>query len=185
MKEISVSGHNRFVSMARVESESESRLSRVRVESRVVQISDSSRTRRVCRCRRRRWSDRDVGGCRWQRFEVSFSMLEIYNEQVRDLLTRDNPKGGLQVRQNTKLGFFYVQNLKKVPVGSYKEIAKRMEQGESVGLSGGPSVGPAGGVSGGHQGAAGGHRRRRWRRRGGRARIRVPRHAYSNVAYFQ
>jgi hypothetical protein len=24
-------------------------------------------------------------------------MLEIYNEQVRDLLTKDNPKGGLQV----------------------------------------------------------------------------------------
>ena len=174
MKEISVSAHNCFVLMARVESES--RLSRVRVESRVVQISDSSRTRRVCRCRRRRWSDRDVGGCCWQRFEVSFSMLEIYNEQVRDLLTRDNPKGGLQVRQNTKLGFFYVQNLKKVPVGSYKEIAKRMEQGESGG-GGGRRRGPSGGPSGG--------RRRWWRRRGGRARIRVPRHAYSNGAYFQ
>ena len=25
-------------------------------------------------------------------------MLEIYNEQVRDLLTKDNPKGGLPVR---------------------------------------------------------------------------------------
>jgi len=24
-------------------------------------------------------------------------MLEIYNEQVRDLLTKDNPKGGLPV----------------------------------------------------------------------------------------
>ena len=29
---------------------------------------------------------------------MTFSMLEIYNEQVRDLLTKDNPKGGLQVR---------------------------------------------------------------------------------------
>lgn len=59
-------------------------------------------------------------------------MLEIYNEQVRDLLSKDNPKGGLQVRQNPKLGYFYVENLKKVPVGSYKEIEKRMEQGNLV-----------------------------------------------------
>lgn len=58
-----------------------------------------------------------------------FSMLEIYNEQVRDLLSKDNPKGGLNVRQNPKLGMFYVEGLKKVPVGSYAEIEKRMEQG--------------------------------------------------------
>ena len=56
-------------------------------------------------------------------------MLEIYNEQVRDLLTRDNPKGGLQVRQNPKLGLFYVEKLKKVAVGSYNEIERRMEEG--------------------------------------------------------
>ncbi|CAL1526286.1 unnamed protein product, partial [Lymnaea stagnalis] len=66
-----------------------------------------------------------------KRFEVTFSMLEIYNEQVRDLLSKDNPKGGLQVRQNPKLGMFYVQDLKKVPVGSYSEIEMRMEQGTS------------------------------------------------------
>ena len=28
---------------------------------------------------------------------VSFSMLEIYNECVRDLLIKNNPKGGLAV----------------------------------------------------------------------------------------
>lgn len=65
----------------------------------------------------------------FQRFEVTFSMLEIYNEQVRDLLSKDNPKGGLQVRQNPRLGMFYVQDLKKIPVGSYAEIEMRMEQG--------------------------------------------------------
>ena len=65
-----------------------------------------------------------------QKFEVTFSMLEIYNEQVRDLLTRDNPKGGLQVRQNPKLGLFYVEKLKKVAVGSYNEIERRMEEGK-------------------------------------------------------
>ena len=57
-------------------------------------------------------------------------MLEIYNEQVRDLLTKDNPKGGLQVRQNPKLQLFYVEKLKKVAVGSYKEIERRMEEGK-------------------------------------------------------
>ena len=57
-------------------------------------------------------------------------MLEIYNEQVRDLLSKDNPKGGLQVRQNPKLGLFYVQGLKQVPVGSYADIEKRMNQGK-------------------------------------------------------
>ena len=35
-----------------------------------------------------------------QKYQVSFSMLEIYNEQVRDLLVKTNPKGGLQVRLN-------------------------------------------------------------------------------------
>jgi len=57
-------------------------------------------------------------------------MMEIYNEQVRDLLSKDKPKGGLQVRQNPKKGQFYVQGLKAIPVGSYKEIEKRMEQGK-------------------------------------------------------
>ncbi|EDO35613.1 predicted protein [Nematostella vectensis] len=63
------------------------------------------------------------------KYQVSFSMLEIYNEQVRDLLCKNNPKGGLQVRQNPKEGSFYVQNLKKVAVGSYEEIERRTEEG--------------------------------------------------------
>ena len=49
--------------------------------------------------------------------QVSFSMLEIYNEQVRDLL---NPaslkvKGGLKVRQHPNKGFH----------GKYKYILMR------------------------------------------------------------
>lgn len=57
------------------------------------------------------------------------AMLEIYNEQVRDLLSGNNPKGGLPVKQNPKLGLFYVQNLKKVAVGSYPEIERRIDEG--------------------------------------------------------
>lgn len=41
-------------------------------------------------------------------------MLEIYNEQVRDLLTKDNPKGGLQVSfcklREVYLDEFFVRN---------------------------------------------------------------------------
>lgn len=56
-------------------------------------------------------------------------MLEIYNEQVRDLLSKNNPKGGLQIRQNPGQGSFYAQDLKRVPVGSYAEIEARIEEG--------------------------------------------------------
>ena len=34
------------------------------------------------------------------------------------------------MRQNPKIGAFYVQGLKFVAVGSYKEIEKRTEEGE-------------------------------------------------------
>ena len=66
------------------------------------------------------------------KYEVKFSMLEIYNEKVRDLLSKNNPKGGLAVRQNPKLGLFYVGDLKKVAVGSYEEIERRIEEGNAT-----------------------------------------------------
>jgi Zn-dependent M16 (insulinase) family peptidase len=45
-------------------------------------------------------------------FQVSFSMLEIYNEQVKDLLVSVKQQtGGLKVRQHPKSGF-YVDGLK-------------------------------------------------------------------------
>ncbi|XP_062578631.1 kinesin-like protein KIF28P isoform X1 [Saccostrea cucullata] len=61
-------------------------------------------------------------------FEITFSMLEIYNEQVRDLLDSRTKKGGLRVRQHPKLGF-YAEGLKIVPVKSYTDIEARMEEG--------------------------------------------------------
>eukprot|EP00002_Diphylleia_rotans_P029124 TRINITY_DN5913_c0_g1_i5.p1 TRINITY_DN5913_c0_g1~~TRINITY_DN5913_c0_g1_i5.p1 ORF type:complete len:883 (-),score=215.53 TRINITY_DN5913_c0_g1_i5:75-2723(-) len=63
-------------------------------------------------------------------YRVSLSMLEIYNEQVRDLLVPmdKNPKGGLKVRQHPQLGV-QVVGLSDVPVGSYKEIEKQMDIG--------------------------------------------------------
>eukprot|EP01137_Pigoraptor_chileana_P032728 Opistho-2@22588 len=61
-------------------------------------------------------------------FQVTFSMLEIYNEQVRDLLQPKVEKGGMKVRENPKKGF-YVENLTIVPVNSYAEIEKRIAEG--------------------------------------------------------
>ncbi|UJR22741.1 hypothetical protein I4U23_025773 [Adineta vaga] len=60
------------------------------------------------------------------RFEVAVSMMEVYNEQVRDLLTRNFPKGGLTVRQHPTSGHFYPQGLCIVPVGSYADIERRI-----------------------------------------------------------
>lgn len=63
-------------------------------------------------------------------FQVEVSMLEIYNEQVQDLLvppsTRE--KGGLKVRENPKTGV-YVENLKKVVVNSYQDISNWLDKG--------------------------------------------------------
>ena len=39
-------------------------------------------------------------------FEVRFSMLEIYNEVVHDLLNPTKSKKGLKVRQHPKKGFY-------------------------------------------------------------------------------
>ena len=39
-------------------------------------------------------------------YEVLFSMLEIYMEEVRDLLNPKAGKGGLRVRQHPKKGFY-------------------------------------------------------------------------------
>ena len=41
-------------------------------------------------------------------FEIKFSMLEIYNEVVRDLLDPNGSKkkGGLKIRQHPKKGFY-------------------------------------------------------------------------------
>ncbi len=56
-------------------------------------------------------------------------MLEIYNEQVRDLLNpKGNKKGGLKIRQHPKKGF-YCQGLKVLPVVSYDDIEDKMEEG--------------------------------------------------------
>ncbi|KAM4040745.1 kinesin-like protein KIF28 [Anomaloglossus baeobatrachus] len=64
-------------------------------------------------------------------FQVTFSMLEIYNEQVTDLLSEGKKSGGLKVREDQQQGF-YVDGLKRVPCESYLQIEKLMEQGKKT-----------------------------------------------------
>lgn len=63
-------------------------------------------------------------------YEVSLSMIEIYNEKVQDLFCPANqrPQSGLKIRENKTLGF-YCENKKNYPVTSYEDISTRMEKG--------------------------------------------------------
>lgn len=64
-------------------------------------------------------------------YEVSVSMLEIYNEKVQDLLVDHNkrPAGGLNIRESKTLGI-YVENMSKIAVESYIDIEKVMDLGD-------------------------------------------------------
>lgn len=63
-------------------------------------------------------------------YEVSLSMIEIYNEKIQDLFcpANERPPTGLKLRENKTLGF-YCENKKNYPVTSYEEINRRMEEG--------------------------------------------------------
>ncbi|XP_026148858.1 kinesin-like protein KIF28P [Mastacembelus armatus] len=61
--------------------------------------------------------------------QAFFSMLEIYNEQVVDLLSRGSrTAGGLRVREEQQRGF-YVEGLRTIPCDSAPQVEQLMEQG--------------------------------------------------------
>ena len=62
-------------------------------------------------------------------YEVSVSVLEIYNEKVQDLLIpiSKRPPSGLKIRESKTLGIF-VEGLTKYPVETYEEIEKKMDE---------------------------------------------------------
>ena len=66
------------------------------------------------------------------KFEVTVSMLEIYNEHIQDLFMNPNnrPKGGLKVRESPAAGVF-VEGLSKNPVASYEEIQRQYDIGNN------------------------------------------------------
>ncbi|XP_060073969.1 kinesin-like protein KIF28P [Ylistrum balloti] len=63
-------------------------------------------------------------------YEVMISMLEIYNEQVRDLLNSKTIKnrGSMNIKSDPKRGF-YVEGLMKSLVNSYPEIENKINEG--------------------------------------------------------
>jgi len=63
-----------------------------------------------------------------KKFEVSVSMVEIYNEKISDLLVPPKSQQGLKLRESKSLGV-YVEGLSKHPVISYKAIESVMAQG--------------------------------------------------------
>lgn len=64
--------------------------------------------------------------------EVQASMLEIYNEQIQDLVRppTERVKGGLKIREDPKSGV-YVEGLSKTPVSSYEEISAVLDKGNN------------------------------------------------------
>lgn len=62
-------------------------------------------------------------------FLVSVSFLELYNENVHDLMNNDNRT--LKVREHPKLGV-YVEDLVELVVHDHLEIEKKMIQGNSM-----------------------------------------------------
>ncbi|XP_078482027.1 kinesin-like protein KIF1C [Ciona intestinalis] len=58
---------------------------------------------------------------------VTVSMVEIYNEKVKDLLSK---KTDLKIRENAKTGF-YVEDLKVQTVGNYEAIQFYIDKGNS------------------------------------------------------
>lgn len=65
-----------------------------------------------------------------KKFLVRVSFLEIYNEEVKDLLIKSskNPKGGLDLKENPDTGVF-VKDLSAVVVKSVEELEKLMDVG--------------------------------------------------------
>ena len=64
-----------------------------------------------------------------KKYQVSVTMLEIYNEAIKDLLNlKVNKPGGLKVRTQPGRGV-YVEDLTPIPVQSYVDIEKKMEDG--------------------------------------------------------
>jgi hypothetical protein len=63
-------------------------------------------------------------------YQVRVSVLEVYNERIRDLLNSRSPHGGLKVRQHPKLGV-QVVGLTEVAVGSFDDIDRRLEEATS------------------------------------------------------
>lgn len=96
------------------------------------------------------------------KLHVTFSMLEIYNEKVRDLLNRD-PKTNNDLKVRTTPKGTFVQGAKSVAVHSFNQINKTMEAGSAWGYLGIDARGLGDAVARSGCGAAGQHRHKKAR----------------------
>eukprot|EP00930_Biecheleria_cincta_P084034 TRINITY_DN73531_c0_g1_i1.p1 TRINITY_DN73531_c0_g1~~TRINITY_DN73531_c0_g1_i1.p1 ORF type:complete len:828 (+),score=192.69 TRINITY_DN73531_c0_g1_i1:80-2485(+) len=64
-----------------------------------------------------------------KKYEVTVSMIEIYNEAIQDLLIEcdQRPKKGLEIRESKALGI-YIEGVVKRPVDSYPAIEATIEE---------------------------------------------------------
>ncbi|CAF4431541.1 unnamed protein product [Rotaria socialis] len=62
-------------------------------------------------------------------FEVTLSMMEVYNEQARDLLSKKMPNACLTVRQHPTFGYYYPQDLLAIPVDNYEDVERLLSEG--------------------------------------------------------
>lgn len=63
-------------------------------------------------------------------YEVGVQMIEIYNEQVRDLLFIDNSNRRLEIRNNSQLNGVNVPDASMLPVNSTSDVFKLMKIGQ-------------------------------------------------------
>jgi len=63
------------------------------------------------------------------RFELKFSMLEIYQEQLYDLLNPDTKSQDLKIKEHSKKGI-YVENLSEVYISSQEEFLVLIHEAE-------------------------------------------------------
>ncbi|XP_078086771.1 kinesin-like protein KIF28 [Mustelus asterias] len=63
-----------------------------------------------------------------KQYQIYFSMLEIYNEKVIDLLSKSKQPGGLKVRESPQRGF-YVEDLRSVPCESSQQVEQLLKEG--------------------------------------------------------
>jgi len=72
----------------------------------------------------------DASGVPGKRFELSVSMIELYNEAIQDLLVlpEERPKRGLEIRESKMLGI-YIDGVSKRPIVDYTSIEKCIDEG--------------------------------------------------------
>jgi len=78
---------------------------------------------RICQALFDRQPNNNSVSCR-----VEFSYLEIYSEEVKDLMCKDNHKDKLKVRQHPEYGP-YVEGLTQLVVEDYTSIKRLIDQG--------------------------------------------------------